>query len=277
VKNFFASVAILLILGAVGWQVKEKFFPTPCAKPIPYNLGVFDTRFNISKTDFVSAVGEAENIWESSYGKDLFTYKPDSTSTGDLKINLVYDYRQATTKNLSELGEVVEENQANYDQLKNKLAALKNDYEADKRDFEARLAKWNRSSRTDKAEYDKLESMQNNLNNEIDEINALVTQINRIAKDLNLTAEKYNDLNDARGETFEEGFYTSDGFSRNINIYEFESHIKLVRVIAHELGHALGLEHVPGKNSIMYEVNQGTVLALSVEDKAALTALCGKK
>jgi hypothetical protein len=277
VKNFLTTLAILAIIALVGWQVKEKFFSTPCANPISYNLGVFDTRFNISKADFVSAVGEAEKIWESSYGKDLFAYKPESTSGSDLKINLVYDYRQATTKNLSELGEVVEENQANYDKLKNKLIALKNDYEGDKRDFEARLAKWNRSSRTDKAEYDKLQSMQNNLNNEIDDINALVTQINRIAKDLNLTAEKYNDINDARGETFEEGFYTSDGFSRNINIYEFESHTKLVRVIAHELGHALGLDHVPGKNSIMYEVNQGSALALSVEDKAALAALCGKK
>jgi predicted Zn-dependent protease len=276
-KNFLTTLAILAIIGAVGWQVKEKFFPTPCARPIAYNLGVFDAGFNISRANFVSAVSEAENIWEALYGKDLFVYKPDDTSSSDLKINLVYDYRQATTKNLSKLSEAVEENQANYDQLKIKLSALKNDYDKDRKDFEARLAAWNRSSRTDKNEFNKLQSMQNNLNNEIDDINALVTQINRIAKDLNLTAEKYNDINDARGETFEEGFYMSDGFSRNINIYEFENHTKLVRVIAHELGHALGLDHVPGKNSIMYEVNQGTVLALSAEDKAALTALCGKK
>jgi len=127
------------------------------------------------------------------------------------------------------------------------------------------------------AEAKELQAIQARLDSSVDEINALVVALNRLVVSLNLTAEKYNAINVARGESFEEGVYSSDGVSQEIDVYEFSSRSKLARVLTHELGHALGLEHIDDPKAIMYELNQGDSEKLAATDLLALQALCGVK
>ena len=65
---------LLAILGFAAYELLY-FFPifsvAPCAKPIPYTLGTFDKKFNISEKTFLGAIKDAEAIWEKPYGKEL--------------------------------------------------------------------------------------------------------------------------------------------------------------------------------------------------------------
>ena len=307
-KGLFNFLILFIILGGLFDHFHDYlpfFAPVPCEKPIAYKLGAFDEKFEITPEEFVKAIAEAEAVWEKPSGKDLFAYAPEDKSGRALEINLVYDYRQEASGKLADLGVRVEETQASYDSLKAKYVAKKAEYEKAKKNFEVRLAafdarkaeydksvdEWNAKGGAPAPEYNRLEAERVELEKEakaleteqarvnrlVGEVNAFVAALNRLAGSLNLSVDRYNAVNETRGETFEEGVYQSDGFKRSINIYEFGNRAKLIRVLAHELGHALDLDHVPDAKSIMYEYNQSDSLTLSEADKDELALKCQPK
>jgi hypothetical protein len=271
VKNFFKLFIPYLILAVVIFHYRDKiiteFWPrldylrqiifktTPCDKTIAYNIGTFDPRFKISEEYFISALREAEAVWEKPTGIDLFAHNSEYTRYDLLKINLIYDHRQEATDKLKSLGVDVDENRANYEKLKAKYDTLKAEYDRDKKNVNTQ------------ADIERL-------NNLADEINALVVVLNRLVKTLNLSVERYNDTSSSRGETFEEGIYESDGINQQINIYEFSNRDKLVRVLAHEFGHALLLDHVEDPKAIMYEFNHSTNVSVTEADLNELKNKC---
>ncbi len=325
-NNFFKIFIPFVIIGAILYQyqdtIRTQFTPfiygiltqlgiesSPCTNPIPYTLGTFDTRFGISEKYFLSALIDAEMIWEKPFGKELFDHEKDlkqGDKGGDeLKVNLIYDFRQQATSKIADLGIVVNENKASYDALKEKFTALNSDLADTKSDYEAGVQSFNLQEKEyeDKVEYwnnhggaspqnykelqaeksildqkaSELKTLQTKINGMVDEINSLVVVLNRLVTTLNLSVEQYNTIGASRGESFEEGVYTSDKNGQEIDIYEFSSRAKLVRVLAHELGHALGLEHVDDPKAIMYKLNQSSSQILTKADLDALKAKCGAK
>jgi len=305
-------ILILILFGAYAYRdeltnyarVIMSYITPPCSKPIPYSLGTFDSNFGLSKDQLLSDIREAGSVWEQAAQKQLFSFD-GTNSPSDLKVNLIYDYRQSATDKMSEIGGTIESGSAQYLTLKNEIDAKKaaytslkaaidaelGTYESDKASYEQQVSYWNSKGGAPKAEYDSLQNMRAKLNAEAqkinddsssinqiaNEVNGLVSEINPLAQSINTSVSTYNKVSATTGGEFEEGDYESDTKGRRINIYQFTDNDKLVRLLVHELGHSLGLDHVDDSKAIMYYLNNGVNIDPTKADIAELKAVCKLK
>lgn len=309
-KFFVGILAILLILG-FGYYNREDAGRLlrgilnrlqPCQRPITYSIASIDSRFGLTKPELLNDIKRVENVWESPINRQLFEYSP----TGDLKISLIYDYRQKATDALRKIGIVINDDRFTYDLLKAKydllvasynkqraqLDALIATYNADKRAYEKDVSYWNSHGRMTKAEYNILEQKRISLNNQVttinqaedilnglvDTINSTETVLNKLIVALNIQVNTYNTVGSSTGKEFNEGEYVSGASGTSINIYQFNDINQLVRVLAHEFGHALGLGHLDNPKAVMYYLNEsGMNENLTADDITALKKVCGIK
>lgn len=305
--KFLVSALVLLLLVGFGYYYKDtlgRFVRgtlnqlQPCQRPITYSIVTIDPRFDLSKTALLSDIQKAEKIWESPINKQLFEY----STTGDVKINLIYDYRQKATDAMRKIGIVINDDRSTYDALKIKydtfivsysskkaqIDALVTKYNAESNAFESSVNYWNKRGGAPKAEYNILEQKRIDLNNQVttinqakdslnelvDTINSTETILNKLITTLNLHVNTYNTVGASTGKEFNEGEYISGASGTIINIYQYNDTNQLVRVLAHELGHALGLDHLENPKAIMYYLNEGVNEKLTIDDLAALKNRC---
>jgi hypothetical protein len=110
--------------------------------------------------------------------------------------------------------------------------------------------------------YEELTTEQKLINEKIDRYNELVRYINTKITELNSTAKK----------EFTEGNY--NGLTNTITVFQYSTPVKLERMLTHEFGHALGIDHLSNENAIMYYLNSSNSLTLSSDDTQALKAVC---
>ena len=102
----------------------------------------------------------------------------------------------------------------------------------------------------------------------------MVVVINEIASNNNMDLVDQYNIGNTLGREFCEGFYEYKNGKRSITIYQYDNEYRLVRVLAHEFGHALGLNHSKSAGAVMYPLIQSDSLELTVDDIAALKGHC---
>lgn len=311
-QSFFSkiiTIASLICIFITGWylfvspgQLKTILFPpAPCTQPIRYSIGELDPRFNLSTSTAIQKIEQASNLWSATTKKNLFVYDPN----GSLKVNFIYDKRQSATDKLQQLGYKISNDQASYDSLKLKLTGLKNELASKKSTvdaltkkfninsdaYEAEVKQWNEKGGATqeivnrlnaeqsklKTESEKIKKLVDDYNAFTEQVNSVVAVVNRIADSLNIKVDQANEVTGGIEKEFEEGEYVVDQQGTRINIYEFDSEERLLRVLAHEFGHALDLDHVEDPKAIMYYLNKDKTVSLSETDIQAITTLCTEK
>ncbi len=297
-KKLLSTIVAITILAGGGIIAYSQFHILPCSQPIHYALGQFDSQFKITQGEFLLDVQTAAEIWTQAGGRQFFIYDP----SGAMKINLVYDTRQETTNKLNSLGINIEDTKASYDQLKLRYEAMKSDYNLAKQAFDAEVTAyqknqneynqqvnyWNSHGGAPKPTYDELTAQkkeldaertkiiadQNNLNQQVANLNTVIDALNQLGKKLNLNIATYNNIGTSQGSEFEEGVYVRDDNGRHIDIFEFDNQNQLIRLLAHELGHSLGLQHIDDPSAIMYRLNSSTNQTATPNDVAELKRVC---
>lgn len=251
--------------------LKSLFSYSICDKSVAYKIGTIDSRFNITADQLLKDTKQAGDIWNKSYPKTLFVYDPQAI----LSVNMVFDERQSLNNQISQLKNQLDAN-------KNSLKPQETQFQQQSADFKKRLAalnseieNWNSRGGAPEDVYKKLQAERDDLLKEAD-------QLNQMAKTLNISADNFNsqvsNLNQ-KVQVFnaelevkpEEGKYIPA--ENKIEIYFNINQKELVHTLAHELGHARGLDHNQNPKSIMYP-NTTQLITVTSDDISALNILC---
>lgn len=269
--------------------------PAPCEQPLLYTLGTIDPRFGINEEQVLQAAKKAESLWEDASGKNIFEYNQSS----GLPIKLVYDERQQKTQAEQELQarlenmdvetseERVTRQVAQFEQAKREYERKLSAYEQNVEAYNKRIERINKNGGATEGqqkdladEYDDLQDEFQSLEKARQTVNSLVGSTNQqIANNQNLV-EAYNkeittfqEQYGGEGEAFDQGVYTGT----DITIYQYDDEQRLILVLAHELGHALGIEHSEDPEGLMYYLMRDQnveTLMLQDSDLKSLENIC---
>lgn len=261
----FRWVVLAVVLMIAGSGLFYQYQQTrPCIRPVSYALGNLDPRFNISTSTLIKTAESSAAIWNSAAGKTVLVYDEQA----ELKINLVYDERAETSK----LGIEIAQQKLSYDAARAKLDALQAQLIAEKESYDQEVLRINARGGAKPNEIEALDARKESIAALSTMVNAGVERYNKSVATLNA---KVAEFNRGAGRIFRQGEYVRDGSGERITVFEFVGTDQLKSVLAHEFGHAIGLDHNDNAASIMFALNESGNLKPTEDDMSALKSACG--
>jgi hypothetical protein len=298
-----------------GWlshwpvQSERPFVHSPCNIPIHFTLAEVDPRFGFDEFTVTLALVEATSLWQALHEELLFI---ESDHPRAMQVSLAFDERQqaASTRRSLRGGlerdrQALAADEALLRAWGERIEIARAEHERTGRLLEERVRRhqreasdWNRSP-TDQAEgrrrvleaerdalrlaLDDLERIGSELNADIAAFNRRAENMRRRTEDFHQRVGRYNES--SLGNEIESGRYSYDPVDgRRIEVFRAESPDELVWIFAHELGHALGIGHVPDPDAVMHALlheergspaGRTRPVSLGAADRAALQAVCG--
>ncbi len=250
-------LAVLATIGLIGAGGYFYLQPDICEQPIEYHIDRLDSEFRLEQSRLEQALDDAEAVWEYIANRNLF----DRTDSDGVAVQLIFDERQDETiqeqvsrNSLENQEGSIDEQTNRYDVAYRNLKAAEYRYEQDLAAYNQKVEQVNRGGGATQSQYRELQNdrrdldeQRRELNQMIEQINALAATIERDVVDYNVDVAEYNESFTGKRQ-FDQGYYSSDG---EIVIYQYDSYDDLVLVLAHEFGHALGMDHVNDPMAVM--------------------------
>lgn len=263
IAAFALITALILEKNFLIKKFNSFYYYSPCDTPIHYKIGATDARFNISENELLAFSNKAAGIWNKAAAKQLFIYDPKGT----LLVNFIFDIRQALKTQINTLKDQIQEKQ---NALNPEIAQYENDVRIFKNnlaDLNNQIETWNKKGGAPPDIYNQLIQKQKNLQNEANRLNTEAIRLNQSTNLFNVNVSKLNQTVNAFNEALvgkpEEGLYDSQ--KNTIDIFFLTDQNEIIHTLAHEMGHALGLNHVADKSAIMYSYTNNFIVPTATD------------